>query len=63
MDQVISYLRDSYDELMHKVTWPTVPALLSSARVVIVASLIISLVVFLMDLLAKQVMTFIYNLN
>lgn len=60
---MISYLKESYNELMHKVTWPSLPNLLSSARVVIVASLVISLIIFLMDLVSKQVMTFIYNLN
>jgi preprotein translocase subunit SecE len=63
MDQVISYLKESYNEMMNKVTWPTLPSLLSSARLVIVASLLIALVVFVMDLVSKQVMTFIYNLN
>lgn len=63
MDQVISYLKESYNELMHKVTWPTLPNLLSSARVVIAASLVIALIIFFMDLVSKQVMTFIYNLN
>jgi preprotein translocase subunit SecE len=63
MDQVISYLKESYNEMLNKVTWPTLPSLLSSARLVIVASLLIALVVFVMDLVSKQVMTFIYNLN
>jgi len=63
MDQVISYLKESYNEMMNKVTWPTLPSLLSSARLVIVASLLIAVLVFFMDLVSKQVMTFIYNLN
>lgn len=63
MNQVIAYLKESYNEMLHKVTWPTMPALLSSARLVIVASLLISLAVFVMDLVSKQVVTFIYNLN
>lgn len=63
MDQVIAYLKESYNELMNKVTWPSMPNLLSSARLVIVASLLIAVAVFLMDLISKQVMTFIYNLN
>ena len=63
MDKVIAYIKESYNELMHKVTWPTLPALLSSSRVVIVASLVIAVLIFVMDLVAKQMMTFIYNLN
>jgi len=63
MNQVIAYLKESYNEMLHKVTWPTMPMLLSSARLVIVASLLISVAVFVMDLVSKQVVTFIYNLN
>jgi len=63
MNQVIEYLKESYDELLHKVTWPSMANLLSSARLVIVASLLISIAVFVMDLVSKQVVTFIYNLN
>jgi preprotein translocase subunit SecE len=63
MNQVLGYLKESYNELLHKVTWPTLPNLLSSARLVIVASLIIALMVFVMDAVSKQVVTFIYDLN
>lgn len=63
MDQIITYIKECYYELLHKVTWPTMPNLLSSARLVVVASLFIAVLVFLMDLVSKQVVTFIYNLN
>ena len=41
--------KESYDELVHKVSWPTRSELSSSAVVVLTASLLIALVVFLMD--------------
>jgi preprotein translocase subunit SecE len=44
-----TYLNESYNELMHKVSWPTWKELQSSAIVVLVAALIISLIIFLMD--------------
>ncbi|HPT02415.1 MAG TPA: preprotein translocase subunit SecE [Bacteroidales bacterium] len=54
----IGYVTESYDELIHKVSWPTWSELQNSAVVVSIASLIIALVVFLMDeafqLLLKQ---------
>ena len=56
------YLQEAYDELVHKVTWPTWKELQSSALVVMVASLIISLVVFAMDLTFRNIMEFIYGL-
>ena len=45
----VEYVTDSYDELMHKVSWPTWSELQNSAVVVSIASLIIALVVFMMD--------------
>ena len=56
------YLQEAYDELVHKVTWPTWKELQSSALVVMVASFIISLVIFIMDKSFETIMTFIYGL-
>ena len=56
------YLQEAYDELMHKVTWPTWKELQSSALVVMVASLIISLLIFVMDISFENIMKFIYGL-
>ena len=47
--KVANYCKESYDELVHKVSWPTHKELSSSAVVVLYASLLIALVVFLMD--------------
>ena len=63
MEQVVLYIKESYHELVNKVTWPTMSSLLSSTRLVIVASLIIALLIFVMDFVSKQVLTFIYDLN
>lgn len=41
--------RESYDELVHKVTWPTWKQLQSSSILVLIASVIIALIIFLMD--------------
>ena len=49
MKKIIKYVRESYDELVHKVTWPTWTDLQSSAIVVSIASLVIALIVFIMD--------------
>jgi preprotein translocase subunit SecE len=56
------YFREAYDELVHKVTWPTWKELQSSALVVMVASFIISIVIFVMDLSFRNIMEFIYGL-
>jgi preprotein translocase subunit SecE len=56
------YILEAYDELMHKVTWPTWKELQSSALVVMVASFIIALVIFVMDISFENMMKFIYGL-
>ncbi|TNF46610.1 MAG: preprotein translocase subunit SecE [Bacteroidetes bacterium] len=56
------YFQEAFDELVHKVTWPTWKELQSSALVVMVASLIISLVIFVMDLSFRNIMEFVYGL-
>jgi preprotein translocase subunit SecE len=61
-NKVISYIKDSYDELIHKVSWPTWSELQSSAIVVSIASLIIALVVYLMDISSRTVLEEFYKL-
>ena len=47
--KITNYCKESYDELVHKVSWPTRSELSGSAVAVLTASLLIALVVFLMD--------------
>jgi len=49
MNKVANYLQETYNELIHKVSWPSWADLQSSAIVVMVASLIIAVIVFAMD--------------
>jgi len=56
------YIKESYDELMHKVSWPSWSELQGSAIVVSVASLIIALVVFMMDEVFKSILVQFYKL-
>jgi len=60
--RIINYFKETFDELINKVSWPTWPELQSSAIIVMVASLIISLMVFAMDFSFKNLMEFIYNM-
>jgi preprotein translocase subunit SecE len=59
--KVVSYCKESYTELVHKVSWPTMSELSNSAVVVLTASLVIALIVFLIDLGFENIMTFIYE--
>ena len=49
MSKVTAYIKESYIELVEKVSWPSREDLQSSVIVVMVATLIIGLVVFAMD--------------
>ncbi|MBP5536563.1 MAG: preprotein translocase subunit SecE [Bacteroidales bacterium] len=50
MSKIGTYVKESYDELVHKVSWPSFKELQSSAVVVAVAALILALIVFCMDI-------------
>lgn len=49
MSQLTNYIKESYNELVTKVTWPTWRELQESSVLVFVASLLIAGVVFAMD--------------
>lgn len=62
MESLVLYIKESYNELVHKVSWPTWPNLLQSTVVVLVASAIIALTILVFDLISKNVLTTIYSL-
>jgi len=61
MAKIKNYVRDSYYELLHKVTWPTWSELQSTTVIVIVSLIIITLIIFGMDKAAEAVMKLIYG--
>ncbi|MBQ4280453.1 MAG: preprotein translocase subunit SecE [Rikenellaceae bacterium] len=60
--RVVNYVKESYKELVQKVSWPSWAQLQSSAIVVMVASLIFALVIVAMDLTFENLMKAIYSL-
>jgi preprotein translocase subunit SecE len=62
MSKFKAYIEDSYNELVHKVTWPTWSELQSSALVVMISSVIIALLIFAMDFSVSNVMEVFYGL-
>ncbi|MCQ2328373.1 MAG: preprotein translocase subunit SecE [Paludibacteraceae bacterium] len=60
--KLVENIKESYIELVHKVTWPTRKELGQSAVVVLIASLILALIVWLMDWCFESIMTFVYGL-
>ena len=58
---MFKYVKESYNELVNKETWPTFPQLQSSTIVVMVASVIFAVVVLAMDVTFENVMAGIYK--
>ena len=55
------YIKESVDELLHKVSWPTWSELQSSGIVVAIATIIISLLVYFMDTIFSGMMQIFYD--
>ncbi|MCU0422759.1 MAG: preprotein translocase subunit SecE [Bacteroidia bacterium] len=62
MSKVSEYLKESYDELMNKVTWPTWGELQESTIIVIIASIVIALIIYAVDLVGSSALGFFYQL-
>ena len=61
-NKVTNYLQETYNELIHKVSWPSWADLQGSSVVVLVASLIIAMVIFAMDISFQYVFEFLYKI-
>lgn len=61
MNKVSTYIRESYRELVEKVTWPSWLQLQQSTAIVLVASLLIMLMVWVMDFASNQLLQLIYS--
>jgi preprotein translocase subunit SecE len=59
--KITNYFKESYNELMHKVTWPTWSELQSSATLVLVTSVILAIVIWAMDFSFDRIMSFVYK--
>ena len=62
MNKIRNYFQESYHELVHKVSWPTWQELQSSTMIVLIATVIITLVVWGMDALSNVVLTQYYKM-
>ena len=58
----VENVKESYNELVHKVSWPTRKELAQSSVIVLIASIILALIVWLMDLCFDNIMDFVYGL-
>ena len=61
MNKIANYFKESYKELTEKVTWPNWEQLQQSTMIVLVSTLVITAIVWLMDLGIVGSLKFIYN--
>lgn len=57
-----TYIQEAYDELVHKVSWPSWPELQQTTVIVLVALLITTLLIFGMDSVSERVLSFVYSI-
>jgi preprotein translocase subunit SecE len=62
MSKFGSYIQEAYDELIHKVTWPTWEELQQTTIIVLIALGLVTAVIFGMDFVGENVLKFIYNI-
>ncbi|GAA4452508.1 MAG: preprotein translocase subunit SecE [Chitinophagaceae bacterium] len=62
MSKFGSYIQEAYDELMHKVTWPTWSELQQTTVIVLVALAITTFIMLGMNVASEKVITLLYNL-
>ena len=62
MSKFGSYIQEAYDELIHKVTWPSWEELQQTTIIVLIALGIVTAVIFGMDFVGENVLKFIYNI-
>lgn len=61
MEKVTTFLKHSWEEVQHNVTWPKFSDLQASSSLVLVASLIFALVVGLIDYLFENGLNLFYQ--
>ena len=61
MNSIVEFVKASWDEVRHNVTWPKLNDLQSSTTLVLLGSLIFAAVVGLMDFLFENALNFIYQ--
>lgn len=61
MNKIVTYAKESYIEMTEKVSWPTWMQLQQSTVIVLVATLVITGFVWLMDLASSSALKVIYS--
>ncbi|MBO9593308.1 preprotein translocase subunit SecE [Niabella pedocola] len=62
MSKFGDYVKNSYKELAEKVTWPTWSELQQSTMIVLGATVLITVMIWLMDFIAGGGLNFLYKI-
>lgn len=57
-----TYVQEAYDELVHKVSWPSWDELQQTTIIVLVALAVVTMIIFGMDFVSEHALTFLYGL-
>jgi len=60
---LVKDIKESYDELVHKVSWPTQKNLVNSSVMVLIASIIMALLIWAIDQVFNVLMETIYSFS
>ena len=61
MGNLTAYVRESFDELTQKMTWPTWQNLQETTGVVLVGTALLAAIIFVMDFVSNQLLHLIYK--
>ena len=61
MEKIRLYLKESYNELLHHVNWPTAQQLQESTLVVLSTAGILALLIFGMDAICSVLFKYVYG--
>ena len=62
MNKISMYFKESYKELVEKVTWPNWTQLQQSTIITLIATVFITFVIWVMDLSSSKILSLIYSL-
>ncbi len=60
---LVKDIKESYDELVHKVSWPTRKNLINSSVLVLIASIIMAAFIWVVDFIFEHLMQLIYSIS
>ena len=60
--KLIQDIKESYNELVYKVSWPTQKQLVNSSVLVLIASIILAVFIWAVDKIFELLMEVVYNI-